>query len=173
MSRMAAPNSGHDDCYHAGAGERNRQCEAGGFPRFPRISRGKRAYAVHREDACPKTCLTCPQKPLPHCPRLDTSGGHVVGLKMRCACLALSDAAWACGGRQGGRQPSGLWASCGRHSRAARKARRNRKAAAERQLRSGFGMVVLTLTRGPRVRHGKGGVKVKRGSSRPGACQER
>jgi hypothetical protein len=89
----------------------------------------------------------------------DAPGGHVVGLKMQCACLALSDAAWACGSHQGRRLPAEIVSVMREHSRAARVARRDWKAAAERQRNAGFGMVMLTLTHGPRVRHGRRGVR--------------
>lgn len=103
----------------------------------------------------------------------DAPGGHVVCLKMQCACPRLERCS------VGLRWPSGKTATgwivgiMREHSRAARKARRYGKAAAERQHRRGFGMVVLTLTRGPRVRHGKGEVEVERGSSSQGAGQKR
>lgn len=55
--------------------QRNRRCGSGGFPlAFPWISRGKQAYAVHREDAwtwriptllrsCIRTIFSCPIMP--------------------------------------------------------------------------------------------------------------
>jgi hypothetical protein len=91
-----------------------------------------------------------------HCPRLDAPGGHIVGLKcgvraspdamQRGSAMAVTD--------DGNRLES--WASCAGISRAARKARRDWKAAAEPRHWRGFGMFILTSRAGREFRRGEG-----------------